>query len=64
MGIKLIRALPNSPQTGGRFEAFVGRIKMLIRGALAEHPNLHLDEAIDQALSVYKYGFIPVTFRL
>lgn len=56
MGIKLIRALPYSPQTGGRFEAFGKRLKSILRGVLAGKPHLKIDAAISKAVNIYMYA--------
>ncbi len=59
LGIKIVRALPRSPETGGRFERMHAtlskNLEMILRQKDKEGIHLDLDEALEEALNIYKY---------
>ncbi len=58
LGVKIVRALPRSPQTGGQFERLHGTLSnilhMMMRQADKDGHEIGLDEALEEALSIYK----------
>ncbi len=52
-GVRIIRSLPRSPETGGRFERLHATLKDILGMVLRER-CLPLDEALEEALSIYK----------
>ncbi len=58
MKVKIVRALPRSPETGGRFERLNATLTKLLELTLLQKDkdgiNISLDDALEEALFCYK----------
>lgn len=54
MGVKMLRAQPRQPTTGGRFEAFHKTIKCILDSILSEESTLTVEEGLEKACFIYK----------
>ncbi len=54
LGVKLVKAQPRQPTTGGRFEAFHRTIKSILDSVVANEAGIEVLEAVEKSCYIYK----------